>query len=103
MADTEQLLSGGNVNSEVVRIDNTVRRGQTAASPGVHQLLRHLIDFDLAGPGPRLRDIAYAAYWLTPLSFYSDGQKDNAAAPGAGASSCSVQPTGCTPTPRCWG
>lgn len=28
-----------------------------------------IIDFDLAGPGPRLRDIAYAAYWLTPLSF----------------------------------
>jgi hypothetical protein len=32
------------------------------------------VDFDLAGPGPRLRDIAYAVYWLTPLSFNSDEQ-----------------------------
>ncbi|MBK8050531.1 MAG: phosphotransferase [Anaerolineales bacterium] len=39
-----------------------------------------VIDFDLAGPGPRLRDIAYAAYWLAPLSFHSDDQKDFAAA-----------------------
>lgn len=28
-----------------------------------------IIDFDLAGPGPRLRDVAYLAYWLSPLSF----------------------------------
>ena len=28
-----------------------------------------IIDLDLAGPGPRLRDLAYLAYWLTPLSF----------------------------------
>jgi len=27
-----------------------------------------LIDFDLVGPGPRLRDVAYAVYWFTPLS-----------------------------------
>lgn len=33
-----------------------------------------VIDFDLAGPGPRLRDVAYAAYWLTPLSFQSADQ-----------------------------
>jgi hypothetical protein len=26
-----------------------------------------LIDFDMAGPGPRLRDLAYAAYWMVPL------------------------------------
>ena len=26
-----------------------------------------IIDFDLAGPGPRLRDLAYAAYWLPQL------------------------------------
>lgn len=30
-----------------------------------------IIDFDLAGPGPRLRDLAYLAYWLVPLSFAS--------------------------------
>ncbi len=28
-----------------------------------------VIDFDLAGPGPRLRDLAYLAYWMVPLSF----------------------------------
>jgi len=27
-----------------------------------------LIDFDLVGPGPRLRDVAYAVYWFAPLS-----------------------------------
>ena len=30
-----------------------------------------IFDFDLAGPGPRLRDVAYAAYWSVPLSFNS--------------------------------
>ena len=30
-----------------------------------------IIDFDLAGPGPRLRDLAYLAYWFAPLSFAS--------------------------------
>lgn len=30
-----------------------------------------IVDFDLAGPGPRLRDLAYHAYWFTPLSFTS--------------------------------
>jgi len=39
---TEQPLAGGNTNSGVVRVGATVRRGQTAASPAVHQLLRHL-------------------------------------------------------------
>lgn len=33
-----------------------------------------IIDFDLAGPGPCLRDLAYAAYWLTPLSLNSTDQ-----------------------------
>jgi len=174
MHEPEIALSGGNVNANVVRISDTVRRSLTAASPTVHQLLQHLaakgfngcprflgideknrevttfiegdtgipptlwqhdapviaaakllrhyhdatmgfaptgnsiwayrypdatrhevichndfapynfiyrdgtpiavIDFDLAGPGPRLRDVAYAVYWLTPLSFHSDDQ-----------------------------
>ena len=30
-----------------------------------------VIDFDLAGPGPRLWDVAYAAYWMTPLAFHA--------------------------------
>ncbi|MEX0970148.1 MAG: aminoglycoside phosphotransferase family protein [Paracoccaceae bacterium] len=28
-----------------------------------------MIDFDLAGPGPRMRDLAYLAYWFAPLCF----------------------------------
>ena len=28
-----------------------------------------LIDFDLAGPGPRLYDLGFLAYWSTPLEF----------------------------------
>ena len=170
----EIFLKGGNVNPDVVRVGNTVRRSTSSISPTVHQLLLHLeakgftgcprflgiddkqreilsfldgetgipsyiwhgdapiiatahllrnyhdatldfsknasmvwgitypdssrhevichndfapynfiyrsqspyavIDFDLIGPGPRLRDVAYAAYWLTPLSFSSDDQ-----------------------------
>ena len=31
-----------------------------------------IIDFDVAGPGPRLWDIAYLAYWFAPLSFSSE-------------------------------
>ena len=34
-----------------------------------------VIDFDLARPGPRLRDVAYAAYWMVPLSFNSEDQR----------------------------
>ena len=34
-----------------------------------------IIDFDFAGPGPRLRDVAYAAYWLVPLSFCAADMK----------------------------
>lgn len=30
-----------------------------------------IIDFDLSGPGPRLRDVAYLAYWMVPLAFGS--------------------------------
>jgi len=176
----ETPLSGGNVNSGVMRVGHTVRRGQTAASPAIHRLLQHLemknfkmcprflgidddnreilsfiegdtgmgpdlwahdrpltatarmlrtyhdatqsyvpqgdenwaitfpdpdrhevichndfapynficsggvpravVDFDLAGPGPRLRDVAYAAYWMTPLSFHAGDMKPFASA-----------------------
>ena len=34
-----------------------------------------LIDFDMAGPGPVLRDVAMGAYWFTPLSFSGDWQE----------------------------
>ncbi len=39
-----------------------------------------VIDFDLAGPGPRLRDVAYGAYWMVPLSFHSADQRSFAEA-----------------------
>lgn len=39
-----------------------------------------IIDFDLAGPGPRLRDVAYAAYWLVPLSMHGDNMKPHSIA-----------------------
>lgn len=180
MSDDETVLHGGNVNPTVIRIGDTVRRAQTAASPAVHRLLQHLarkgfagaprllgvddqgreilsfipgtandttrlwtedaamlagakllrayhdatadfptdaadqwayrhadparhdiishndfapynlvfadglpiaaIDFDLVGPGPRLRDIAYAAYWMVPLAFSGDDMRPYAQA-----------------------
>jgi aminoglycoside phosphotransferase (APT) family kinase protein len=45
-----------------------------------------IIDFDLAGPGPRLRDVAYATYWMAPLSSNSSDQKEWAAADAAAGS-----------------
>lgn len=36
------------------------------------------IDFDLVGPGPRLRDLAYAAYWMVPLSFAAGDMRAHA-------------------------
>lgn len=180
MSEFETPLSGGNVNQGVVRVGNTVRRAQTAASPTIHRLLQHLervgfgacprflgvddenreilsyiegdtghgqqmwqsqgplvetarmlrayhdatlsfvphgdenwavifadagrhevichndfapynllfsegvpkavVDFDLAGPGPRLRDVAYAAFWMAPLSFHAADLKSLALA-----------------------
>lgn len=38
------------------------------------------IDFDLAGPAPRLRDLAYCAYWNVPLSINSPDMKSFAIA-----------------------
>ncbi len=186
MTEHEVELTGGNINSSVVRVGNTVRRAATPASPAVHRLLDHLaqkgfagsprflgideqgreilsyvegetgipdsnwqldaalvaaaqllrhyhdatvdlaesdalpwayrypdatrhevichndfapynfvyrngipcavIDFDLAGPGPRLRDVAYAAYWMVPLSFNSADQRAFAEADMSGGS-----------------
>jgi len=45
---------------------NLVTKGNTCVG---------VIDFDLAGPGPRIRDIAYAAYWLVPLSAHAEDMK----------------------------
>ena len=38
----EIFLKGGNVNPDVVRVGNTVRRSTSSISPTVHQLLLHL-------------------------------------------------------------
>ena len=38
----------------------------------VDQQPRAIIDFDLAGPGPRLWDLAYAVYRFVPLSYDAD-------------------------------
>ncbi len=175
MKQAETPLTGGNVNTGVVRVGDTVRRALTAASPAIHRLLRHLeasgftacprflgiddksreilsyidgetgvepslweteealvatalmlralhdatatyrsdgsedwafshrdparhevichndfapynfvfaggvpiavFDFDLAGPGPRLWDVAYAAFWMVPLAFHAPDMK----------------------------
>ncbi len=40
-----------------------------------------LIDFDTAGPGPRIWDIAYAAYRFVPLSYTQDIQSVGLANP----------------------
>lgn len=45
---------------------NTVFRDRRAVA---------LIDFDLAAPGPVLRDVAYAAYWHAPLAFAADDMR----------------------------
>ena len=39
-----------------------------------------MIDFDLAGPGPRMRDVAYAAYWSAPLAFGAGDLRQHALA-----------------------
>jgi Phosphotransferase enzyme family len=39
-----------------------------------------IIDFDLAGPGPRFRDLAYLAYWFVPLAFGAEDMADFARA-----------------------
>lgn len=39
------------------------------------QLPTALIDFDVAGPGPRLRDVAMGAYWFAPLSFGGEAER----------------------------
>jgi len=48
----EQPLAGGNVNPEVVRVGDTVRRGSGAWTPYVHSLLRHLADVSYPAPHP---------------------------------------------------
>lgn len=69
------------MNAGVVRVGDTVRRHEVICHNDFapynfvykDQLPYALIDFDL--PGPRLRDIAYAAYWMTPLSFHGDDRR----------------------------
>ncbi len=46
-----------------------------------------IIDFDLAGPGPHLRDVAYLAYWFAPLSYSSEDLAEQSARELAGGNS----------------
>jgi hypothetical protein len=46
-----------------------------------------IIDFDLAGPGPHLRDVAYLAYWFAPLSYSSEDLAEQSACELAGGNS----------------
>lgn len=39
-----------------------------------------IIDFDLIGPGPRLRDVAYCAFWIAPLSQNDKSMREHALA-----------------------
>ena len=56
MPNQEIPLTGGNVNTGVVRVDNTVRRMVTSASPTIHRLLLHLEAKGFAG-SPRFLGI----------------------------------------------
>jgi hypothetical protein len=40
-----------------------------------------MIDFDMAGPGPRLWDIAYTLYTSVPLAGFAPGDKDREVVP----------------------
>jgi GNAT superfamily N-acetyltransferase len=45
----EEVLTGGNVADEVVRVGSTVRKPSGPATPAVEALLEHLADVDFAG------------------------------------------------------
>jgi hypothetical protein len=85
----EQPLNGN--QSAAVRIGDTLRRRAAYWTPAVHALLEHLrsegfdaapeplgmderrcpvamLDWDGAGPGPRLWDVAWSAYAWVPLN-----------------------------------
>jgi len=42
MTEPEEILTGGNVADEVVRLGTTVRKPATKATPAVHSFLKHL-------------------------------------------------------------
>ena len=46
--EMDERLTGGNTHSSIIRVDDTVRRPTSPATPGVHALLRHLesVGFD---------------------------------------------------------
>ncbi|MCB9123822.1 MAG: hypothetical protein H6643_04800 [Caldilineaceae bacterium] len=56
MSEHEVALTGGNINTGVVRVGDTVRRAMTPASPAVHRLLLHLAQKEYAG-SPRFLGI----------------------------------------------
>jgi Ser/Thr protein kinase RdoA (MazF antagonist) len=106
MAGTETPLDGGNMNNGVVRVGDTVRRpaGPWTPSPGAqwqvlipadgNEIIAHhdlapqplvigdsewaFIDWDTAGPGTRLWDLAYAMHGFAPLTADPALQRDDA-------------------------
>ena len=50
MSEPEQALEGGNLNPEVVRVGDTVRRSAGSWTPAVHDLLQHLADRSYTAP-----------------------------------------------------
>src|SRR5580693_766039 len=106
MAGTETPLDGGNMNNGVVRVGDTVRRpaGPWTPSPGAqwqvlipadgNEIIAHhdlapqplvigdsewaFIDWDTAGPGTRLWDLAYAMHGFAPLTANPALQRDDA-------------------------
>ncbi len=52
MTEREMPLEGGNLNPEVVRVGDTVRRSAGSWTPAVHDLLRHLADHSYPAPLP---------------------------------------------------
>ena len=52
MNELEQALVGGNLNPEVVRVGDTVRRSAGSWTPAVHDLLLHLSDRSYPAPRP---------------------------------------------------
>lgn len=52
MSEHEQPLGGGNLNAEVVRVGDTVRRSAGPWTPAVHELLAYLADRSYRAPRP---------------------------------------------------
>src|SRR5438094_344586 len=53
VSEPEEPLAGGNLNSAVVRVGDTVRRTSGPWTPAVHALLKHLASVSYPAPRPK--------------------------------------------------